>query len=239
MLVSCSISTCDAYAGPFLLQRFCTQRLFSVATWDLKRDATALLKSQVWLTGSLAWGTADAWSDLDLHAVIADEHYAAVVADRQRLYESFGSPALVQSIKVNTESPAHFNLLVYRGGLEVDCSLWPQGLAHRPAGSRLLFDRAGILVDSVGPMSAEERRREAEHQLNFFWAMAVVAVKCVGRRSTAGAVFMVDRLMMEAYDCLWRLVWRPDQWHPELIARRLRRTSTWEGFREVAPVGAA
>jgi hypothetical protein len=176
-----------------------------------------------WLTGSLAWGTADAWSDLDLHAVIADEQYERVVADRQRLYEQFGAPALVQSIKVNTESPAHFNLLIYPDGLEVDCSLWTTSLAHRPSASQLLFDRVGIPVDPVPTWTAEDRRREAEHQLNFFWAMATIAMKCVGRRYTAGAVFMIDSLMIGAYDCLWRLLWRPDEPHPELIAPRHRR----------------
>jgi hypothetical protein len=49
-------------------------------------------------------------------------------------------------------------------------------------------------------------------------------MKCVGRRYTAGAVFMIDRLMINAYDCLWRLVLCPDDPHPELIERRYRRS---------------
>lgn len=174
-----------------------------------------------WLTGSLAWGTADHWSDLDLHVAVADEHYSVFVAQRRHLFERIGPLALAQEIKVNTEAPAHFTLLVYQGGLEVDCSLWSLSLAHRPAVSRLLFDRAGVPVDIVSPESPEERGREATHQLAFFWAMATVGVKCVGRGYTAGAAQTVE-MMTDAYDCLWRLLRLPDQTHPELIARRHR-----------------
>jgi len=174
-----------------------------------------------WLTGSLAYGTADAWSDLDLHVIVADEHYTDIVARREDLYARFGQPVLIPGIKVNTESPAHFNLLVYPGGLEVDCSLWPRTLAHRPTVARLLFDRVGIPVDSAPTMSDDERRREIEHQVNFFWAMAVVAVKCVGRGYTTGAALTIE-MLTDAYDTVWRLVWLPDHPHPEAIARRHR-----------------
>ncbi len=174
-----------------------------------------------WLLGSLAYGTADAWSDLDLHVIVADAHYADVVARRDGFYARFGPPALIQGIKVNTESPAHFNLLVYPGGLEVDCSLWPQALAHRPPVARLIFDRVGLPINAIPPMADDERRREIEHQVNFFWAMAVVAAKCVGRSYTTGAALTVE-MLTDAYDTAWRLTWLPDQPHPELLARRHR-----------------
>lgn len=175
-----------------------------------------------WLAGSLAIGTADAWSDVDLHVAVSDEHYSAVVEGRMALYERFGRPALVQQIRVNTENPGvHFNLLVYPGGIEVDCSLWPQRLAHRPPWTRLLFDRADVPVDILPPMSREERRQEASHQLDFFWAMATVAMKTVGRSYASGAALTIE-LMTDAFDSLWRLVYRPEEPHPEMRKRRHR-----------------
>ncbi len=46
-----------------------------------------------WLPGSLAYGTADAWSDLDLHVIVADEHYTDIVARREDLYARCGRSA--------------------------------------------------------------------------------------------------------------------------------------------------
>lgn len=174
-----------------------------------------------WLEGSLAWGTADAWSDLDLHVVIADDEYVAFVERRRSFFEALGCSLLAQELRVNTQNDAFFTLLVYPGGLEVDCSLWQQRKAHRPEVSRLVLDRAGIPVDALRTATEAERRFELQHQLNFFWGMAVVGVKCVGRGFTFGAANQID-LMAYAYDTLWRFLYRPDAPNLTAVARRHR-----------------
>jgi hypothetical protein len=172
-----------------------------------------------WLQGSIAAGTADAWSDLDLHVVVRDDDFARVVAERMALYRRVGEPSLAQHLM--QQGPSFFVLLLYPGGIEVDWSLWPLKDARRPAQSRLLFDRAGVPLAPATPVPAEERATRALRRLEFFWAMAAVGVKNAGRGHTHWAADSLD-LMHDAFDGLWRLVHRPDGPDPALLATRHR-----------------
>jgi len=199
-----------------------------------------------WLAGSLAAGTADAWSDVDLYTVVHDDDYEALIEQRQEFHPRFGEVVAHQSIdgRLNSENPgSQFDLLVYRGGIEVDWTLMPLSLAHRPPWSRLLFDRIGVPVDVVPPESNEERRARLQNRLDFFWAMAAVALKEVGRGYTTGAASTIQ-LMTGAFDTMWRLLYRPDQPHPERRAPRHRppvpelQTRTPRLGREIDPMAA-
>src|SRR5690606_3708103 len=53
------------------------------------------------------------------------------------------------------------------------------------------------------------RRREAQENLDFFWAMTPIAIKFCGRGHTRLAVKQVDWLK-EAYGKAWCAVWRPE-----------------------------
>lgn len=175
-----------------------------------------------WLLGSLAVGTADDWSDIDLYVAIADDQYEMVVQQRLDLYRQFGRLVHMQSIKRNDQNPgANFNLLVYQGGLEVDVTMFPQQLAHRPAWSRLLFDRAGIPVDEEPVRTSQERQAEMQLHLDAFWTAALIALKEIGRGYITGAASTIQ-WMSESFDLLWRLLYCQDEHYPELLERRHR-----------------
>ena len=170
-----------------------------------------------WLSGSIAAGTADEWSDLDLYTVVSDADYEAVRADRSSLFSAFGTPILVQEIRANSTADTFFALIVYPGGLELDFSLLPQSLARRHPQTLLLFDNVGIEPALEGLPVKEEARL----QLDFFWAMGVVAVRCAARRNAAHAANLIE-MMTGAFDTLWRFVHQPNETHPETLERRHR-----------------
>ncbi|MDQ6876832.1 MAG: aminoglycoside 6-adenylyltransferase [Candidatus Dormibacteraeota bacterium] len=181
-----------------------------------------------WLAGSIASSTADEWSDLDLYTVVRDTDYEAVKGERASLFRRFGPPSLVQEIRDNALAKTFFALIIYPSGLELDFSLLPLSLAHRHPQTVVLFDEVGIepVLDGLPPLE------EARLQLEFFWAMALVAVKCAARRNSAHAAGMIG-LMTGAFDVLWRLVNQPGERHPEALARRHRRPNP--ALTEVTP----
>lgn len=179
----------------------------------------------VWLAGSFGRETEDAWSDLDLHIAVADEHYPAFWAERPRLFERVGRPVLIQpEMPSNGSLPGgSFQLVLYAspdGPIEVDWSAGPASEATRPAASHLIFDRVGISVATPPPLTADERRGHAEWWLTFFWAMAPIGVKHAGRGESRQAAAQID-LLTTSLIALWRLVEQPDGPNPwEPVANR-------------------
>jgi predicted nucleotidyltransferase len=199
---------------------------------QIEREMEALEEDtrvvSAWLSGSFAADTADDWSDVDLYTVVRDEDYALFVEQRGALHDRLGEVVGTQAIDSERtfENPgSQFDLLIYRGGLEVDWTIMPLQLAHRPGWARLLLDRMDIPVDSIAPESEEETRIRLQGQLDFFWAMVAVGQKEVGRSYTTGAAASVERLT-DAFDILWRRVHRPNEPRPELRAWRHRTEIT-------------
>ena len=171
----------------------------------LRRDRRVVA---AWLLGSFAAGTADDWSDLDLHVVVRDEDFADAVEHRMDLYRLVGEPALTQHLRFQRTS--FFVLLLYPGGVEVDWSLWALKDARRPERARVLFDDVGVSVATQAPVAADKLAEHASRQVEFFWAMAAVGAKNCGRGHTHWAASSYD-LMSNAFDVLWRLVHRPGE----------------------------
>jgi predicted nucleotidyltransferase len=101
----------------------------------------------VWLGGSLAAGTADAHSDVDLRVAVADEAYDAVVADWEALATRIAPTVLRRKIGL-PESPivtaiapdwTRFDLVIARAS------------APERAGDRVLFDRRSAVPDAPAP----------------------------------------------------------------------------------------
>jgi hypothetical protein len=99
--------------------------------------------------------------------------------------------------------------VVYAGPVEVDWNIGPAGQAARPPASRVLFDRLGVPVRTPPAATADERRARADWRLTFFWAMAPIALKYVGRGASQRAASQID-LLTETFMVLWRLVELPD-----------------------------
>jgi len=125
----------------------------------------------------------------------------------------------------DVQEGARFQLVLYRGPVEVDWNIGPLGLARRPEASVLFFDRAGVPPFALPALTPEQRRGRARDRLIFFWAMAPIAVKYAGRGETRRVVRQVE-LLTQAYISIWRLVHEPDgpePWLPSTTNRMLER----------------
>jgi predicted nucleotidyltransferase len=144
-----------------------------------------------WLHGSLGRDSADDWSDIDLVVLIEDKHVTEFWADRQALFDAIAQPVYQQRpIPGNSMiSGGNFQLVVFPGPVEIDWTIAPATGAVRPSDTRLLFERHPIpIIDRPAP---ERTESESQDRLEFFWAMAPVAIKYAARDDmlqTAGMI---------------------------------------------------
>ena len=121
------------------------------APYEQRRDAlierlTSLVigdgrLAAVWLQGSLADGTADAWSDVDAYVCVLDEHFDEVYAARSDLAAQLGS------VLIAMDTPAlHAVNCLMDGPVKLDLffeMLSRVADVQRPA-VRMLVDKAGV-----------------------------------------------------------------------------------------------
>jgi hypothetical protein len=158
------------------------------------------------LAGSIGRGEFDAWSDLDVHVAVYDQHLAAFWSDVHTLYTRIGRTVLIQQeMASNAQAGGHFQLVVFDGPLEVDWNVGPMSLARRALWHERLFMREDVPLSPHPKLSPEERRAQCQERLVFFRAMAPIAVKCIARGDTSHAVGQIG-LVRNAFIALWRLV---------------------------------
>lgn len=164
-----------------------------------------------WLGGSLGRGAADAWSDIDVWAVIEDGEMARFAAEQEAVVGAVGAPLLTLEAPQNAPPGGGYLLALYlarTGPLQVDWSWQPRSTARLPRGSRLLFDRVGIAaVASAEPerIAAEARARALSQATAAFWVAVTLAAKGVARGRgwevvrladwAVGSLAEVDRLL--------------------------------------------
>jgi predicted nucleotidyltransferase len=159
-----------------------------------------------WLTGSVGRGEADAWSDLDLHVAIFDEHLEPFWTDRVGLYEMIGRPVLIQrEMPSNAQAGGHFQLVIFDGPLEVDWNVGPLSRARRAPSHVLLFGIADVPLAELPSLPNDELCVSAQERLIFLWTMAPIAVKYIARGDTTRAIRQIG-LVRDAFVALWRLV---------------------------------
>jgi len=147
-----------------------------------------------WLTGSFARGEQDILSDIDITLVVDDETgnalcvrpwmvSAQTTKERYHLFSSFGRPVLIHENHHNAPEGGTFTFVAYnQDAVMVDWILRPLTGAEHPEGSRLLFDQAGIPIQSPAkPVSQAQRADEASEIMAFFWMMTAVTVKYIYR----------------------------------------------------------
>jgi predicted nucleotidyltransferase len=162
-----------------------------------------------WLSGSFGRAVEDAWSDLDLHVAIEDESLAAFLDERATLYRRVDKPLLVQREMASNAMPGStFQLVLYPGPIEVDWTIGPESQSSRPPETRIILSRRAIPIEIPALASTDERRSMASDALTFFWAMAPIAIKFVGRGDSRRASSQID-LLSGAFIQLWRLVELP------------------------------
>jgi hypothetical protein len=118
-----------------------------------------------------------------------------------------GEVLLVQANFPSDSMPeGRFWLVLYPGPVHIDWNIGPASAAVRPRASRLIFEHRPIpFAPGPAPLTAEEARAPAQKALEFFWAMAPIAVKYAGRGWTRSAV-QQEGLLAGAFQRLWRLV---------------------------------
>jgi predicted nucleotidyltransferase len=192
---------------PALQERYAAQR----AAW-LARVVEAIKADErfvaAWLDGSYARGEQDLLSDLDLRIVVAppfSESLCTVSWDgaqpmaaeiRLDFVRQFGDPGIVWESKSWVGDQSSFTLTFYNDtGLHVDWVLLPQEKARRGRDSLLLFDKAGVPVETPPEAeSLEERAISASDIVGFFWMIAASNLKNLMRGDLVNFHLLLDWL---------------------------------------------
>lgn len=160
-----------------------------------------------WLADAHGRGEDDEWSDFDLHVAVSDRFLDAVLADPAGLFGLAGPPLLVQAGFPSDSIPSgRFWLVLYAGPIEVDWNIGPASKAARQRASSLIFEKTAVsfFAEPVA-LSQGEMLDQVQKTIDFFWAMAPIAVKYAGRGWTSRAVLQIE-LLRQAYEVLWNAV---------------------------------
>lgn len=139
-----------------------------------------------WLFGSIGRGDADAWSDIDLWMVVADEYIAGVSDERRNFLARLGTLLLTSEAPQNAPPGGAYLPGMYTGAHGphlVDCYWAPQSSAARPPDTRLLFDKVGVPLSTPVPTErGVESSKQASRDVAFFWMMSTIVGKNIARR---------------------------------------------------------
>jgi hypothetical protein len=176
---------------------------------DLIREASATLEANqrilaCWLEGSFAGGTADAWSDVDLHVAVADDDWDGAVSERLALiarirpilgFVEATMPWGARLVSTNLSGPVRLDLFLER--------LSAVASAPRREQPVVLFDRAGI-TDSLQARWDREMiiRLQLRQLLQEFFFGSGWPVRLSGREEWGtmlmNAVFVVYQFLVPA-----------------------------------------
>lgn len=164
----------------------------------------------VWLSGSFGRGSADDWSDIDIHIAVNDVDVDNWLSERADLHDAIGQPVLVQR-----DVPAHAGEGVYQGIIMagpvwLDLNMHPASKASPQIDTRILFDRLPLPAFQAVPISPADLQPQLQDNLMFFWAMTPIALKYVGRGETHRAATQLN-LLLGAFITTWRLVNQPER----------------------------
>jgi len=142
-----------------------------------------------WFSGSFGRGEEDAYSDVDLVAVVAPPAAETLCArpwwnagrttpERVDLLRRLGTPVIVHDAHGNApEGGTHTNV-VFDDATHLDLNLVPLDRARRPADTRLLFEKVPIAIaPTPAPETVEQRREKAAQLVALFWVMVLATAK--------------------------------------------------------------
>ncbi len=159
---------------------------------ELLQRITATLQDDprivaAWLTGSLGAGSADALSDIDIWAAVADPACGEVCAARQAYSAQVGIPVLILDGAQNAPAGGAALLALYPatlGVLQVDWYWVPQSRAQLPPNAQVLFTRATIPLAPPAPLlEGAALAARITQQATFFWAMLPIIAKYILRQN--------------------------------------------------------
>jgi len=139
--------------------------LFRVASQNDPRIVAAFVG------GSLATGTADEYSDLDLYLITSDEEYANFFAGRAAFMRQLGQPVFLEDFD---GFGFDMILFIFEDGIKGELALAKaSGFLHIHDGPyRVLADKIGLLKEVtflVERVPAEEQRLNLEKSIKSFW----------------------------------------------------------------------
>lgn len=153
------------------------------------------------LTGSLARGGGDTWSDIDIIVCVNEEGRASTIEATEAWVSSFGAPLYVLEARWNAPvGGAQLNTLYNLDAaltLYVDWNLWPISLGVAASNTRTVFERQPGLLPRVQTTIEEwwdglERQRvpggaasSPEALAHFQFGMLPIAAKCCARGSVS------------------------------------------------------
>lgn len=151
------------------------------------------------LGGSLATGTADDASDVDIYTVTREADYEQFFGRRDAFTRSWSRPLLLLDTR-NFEGLG-FDMLhfVLDDGVHGELALGHIGNFRTLHGGpyRVLVDKVGLLSGVTFPMhipSASERRQQAERALNWFWLDFIQFRKQLHRQRPVAMAAQLARL---------------------------------------------
>ncbi|HEV8352701.1 MAG TPA: aminoglycoside 6-adenylyltransferase [bacterium] len=148
------------------------------------------------LGGSLASGTADEHSDLDLYLITREDAYKPFFDGRQEFMRRLGTPVFSEDF---SEFGFDMVLFIYEDGTYGELALAPESnFLHIHGGPyKTLVDKKGLLESLTFPYFApghEDRRHEVRRALVWFWRELLYAAKSLARGRLWSTGYYVERL---------------------------------------------
>ena len=198
---------------------------------ELLKNVVASLKDDprfvaAWLSGSFGRADNDELSDLDLTVVVSHSYSDQLCARQEMinahapkvrldLFSQFGKISFAYENNNNAPtSGTATNVMYLPMGTRVDWVLVPEEHAQRPENIKLLFAHTDLpAVPNVMPAHQEQRVREAEQLLSFFWLMATGVAKYLIRGDAVFVTCWLEQLARFIAEIERRIEGVPDQYH--------------------------
>lgn len=155
---------------------------------------------EAWLFGSLARGTADALSDIDLIITVRDEHLAAVIEQRHAFAEPLGPPLFTLDAPQNAPPGGGYLMVCLDAPSAphlLDLYWQSERLAWDASQARRVFaqDAAGTGSPVTRPASGDRSAGDAlPHAVRYFWMMLLITAKYAARQPQAPELHLLPYL---------------------------------------------
>jgi len=174
-------------------QKTCQEGLIDQLSRLLREDDRVLA---AWLVGSLAQGSGDRFSDIDLYIVPGDLYYEAVFEERENLAQSLGD--VLSTFEVSWPSCQMLGVIL-KNGVELDlcysrldqCEIFKSDCSYK-----ILFDKSGQLEQrlSTPVLPDDDPIEEIQHIIRSSHYHFLHAIHGMARENLWSALYHTERL---------------------------------------------
>ncbi|MEX0918663.1 MAG: nucleotidyltransferase domain-containing protein [Candidatus Paceibacterota bacterium] len=154
------------------------------------------------ILGSLAKGTNDALSDVDIWLTFEDEKMPTVLEKRMATYAQFGQIILLNEMPNNFPLNGVQTAVLYKISgelLRVDFYLCPLSSSRILPGSKILFANKEVPVGSIIP-ETKKKPGNISDRITFLISMCFIAIKKVVRKDPAFTDFLLSEFSKSEKD---------------------------------------